>query len=399
MTRTVVSSLIAMVIITAVLRLRLPGADDGIRPARVSGQGRRQPGRRSTGTVVGSRLAGQEFTKSRYFHGRLSATSPTYNAAGTTLLEPRPDEPGPRRRRSTSRSRPSSRLEGPYNPGLTAGDIPVDAVTTSGSGIDPHITPAYAQLQAPRVAANRGLTLERVLQLVDDSTDDRFVGFWGEPGVNVLELNLALDQETHPMSHPVRRASSPARSSTRAVGDSFLKLDPRHLFRNPVIFIVEIGSVITTVIFVLDAIRGTGAGALVHRRDLDLALADGALRELRRGRRRGSREGPGSLAASHPHDDDRPPADGQRRRRGRARDRAAAGRRRRRDSGRADPGRRRGDRRRRIGGRVRHHGRVRPRHPRGGRRPIGRHRRDAPALRPARRRKSRRSRASRSSTT
>ena len=69
-------------------------------------------------------------------------------------------------------------------------------MTTSGSGIDPHITPAYAKLQAPRVAANRGLPLARVLQLVDDNTDGRFIGFWGEPGVNVLELNLALDKET-----------------------------------------------------------------------------------------------------------------------------------------------------------------------------------------------------------
>jgi len=75
------------------------------------------------------------------------------------------------------------------------GDIPVDAVTTSGSGIDPDITPAYAALQSRRIAAVRQLPLERVQQLIDANTDGRSLGFLGEPGVNVLELNLALDKE------------------------------------------------------------------------------------------------------------------------------------------------------------------------------------------------------------
>ena len=73
--------------------------------------------------------------------------------------------------------------------------MPVDAVTTSGSGLDPHISPAYARLQAPRVAAVRHLPLARVLQLVDSNTDGRSFSFLGEPGVNVLALNLALDKE------------------------------------------------------------------------------------------------------------------------------------------------------------------------------------------------------------
>jgi K+-transporting ATPase ATPase C chain len=71
----------------------------------------------------------------------------------------------------------------------------VDAVTTSGSGIDPHISPAYAALQAPRIAAVRGLPLAHVQELIEDETDGRFAGFFGEPGVNVLELNLALEKE------------------------------------------------------------------------------------------------------------------------------------------------------------------------------------------------------------
>jgi K+-transporting ATPase ATPase C chain len=88
------------------------------------------------------------------------------------------------------------KLEGPYNPGLTVGDIPVDAVTTSASGIDPDISPAYAELQAPRIASVRGLPLDTVRELIADSNHGRAWGFFGEPGVNVLQLNVALDQES-----------------------------------------------------------------------------------------------------------------------------------------------------------------------------------------------------------
>jgi K+-transporting ATPase ATPase C chain len=86
-------------------------------------------------------------------------------------------------------------IEGRYDPGLTKGKVPVDAVTTSGSGVDPHISPANARIQAHRIAAVRRLPLDRVDKLVDDNTDGRFLGVIGEPGVNVLELNLALDKE------------------------------------------------------------------------------------------------------------------------------------------------------------------------------------------------------------
>ena len=107
------------------------------------------------------------------------------------------------------------KLERPYNPGLTIHDIPVDAVTTSGSGIDPHISPAYAQLQARRVAAVRHLPLATVQQLIDDNTDGRSLGFLGEPGVNVLELNLALDKEQGRNGTPRQPASSRATSSSQ----------------------------------------------------------------------------------------------------------------------------------------------------------------------------------------
>ena len=86
-------------------------------------------------------------------------------------------------------------LEGPYNPGLTTAGVPVDAVTASASGVDPHISKANAEIQARRVAAVRKLALQRVQQLIGDSTDGRFFGVIGEPGVNVPELNLALGKE------------------------------------------------------------------------------------------------------------------------------------------------------------------------------------------------------------
>ena len=73
--------------------------------------------------------------------------------------------------------------------------MPVDAVTTSASGVDPHISEANARIQARRVAEVRGIELDRVLELVEDNTDDRALGFLGEPGVNVLELNLAIEEE------------------------------------------------------------------------------------------------------------------------------------------------------------------------------------------------------------
>jgi potassium-transporting ATPase KdpC subunit len=86
-------------------------------------------------------------------------------------------------------------LEGPHTPGLAEGDVPVDAVTTSASGVDPHISVANARIQANRIAETRGLSLDRINELIDENTDNRDLGVLGESGVNVLELNLALDEE------------------------------------------------------------------------------------------------------------------------------------------------------------------------------------------------------------
>ena len=146
------------------------------------------------GAVVGSKLAAQQFTSPKYFMERPSGTTPAYNAAATTFANLGPTSPV-LAHNVHSAIKAILKLEGPYNPGLTVHDIPVDAVTTSGSGIDPDISPAYARLQSHRVAAVRHLPLATVQKLIGQSTDGRSLGFFGEPGVNVLELNLALDRE------------------------------------------------------------------------------------------------------------------------------------------------------------------------------------------------------------
>jgi K+-transporting ATPase ATPase C chain len=147
------------------------------------------------GKVVGSALAAQSFTSPKYFMERPSATSPAYNAAGTTFSNLGPTDPA----LATEVHQQIGailKLEAPYNPGLTVHDIPVDAVVPSGSGIDPEISIAYADLQARRVAAVRHLPLATVASLIKKYTQGRSWGFFGEPGVNVLELNIALDKES-----------------------------------------------------------------------------------------------------------------------------------------------------------------------------------------------------------
>jgi potassium-transporting ATPase KdpC subunit len=149
----------------------------------------------SNGKVVGSKLSAQSFTSAKYFHERPSGTTPAYNAAGTTFGNLGPTDPALAKAVATN-VQAILKLEGPYNPGLTVHDIPVDAVTTSGSGIDPDISPAYAALQSRRIAAVRHLPLATVQHLIKQSTDGRSLGIFGEPGVNVLELNIALDKES-----------------------------------------------------------------------------------------------------------------------------------------------------------------------------------------------------------
>jgi K+-transporting ATPase ATPase C chain len=191
--RDVTRTLIAIVALTVVFGLVYPALMTAFASVAFPDKARGSLIERN-GKVIGSRLAAQGFASPRYFHERPSATAPPYNPAATTFANLGPTSTVLAKNVHDA-IQAILRLEGPYNPGLTAAGIPVDAVTTSASGIDPDISPAYAQLQAPRIAAVRHLPLATVKQLIDQNTDGRSLGFLGEPGVNVLELNLALDSK------------------------------------------------------------------------------------------------------------------------------------------------------------------------------------------------------------
>jgi len=143
----------------------------------------------TNGRVVGSSLIGQAFDDPRYFWSRPSATSPTpNNAAASTGSNLGPTNPA--LLKAVQARVAALRAADPEH---AAGAVPVDLVTTSGSGLDPHISPAAALYQVPRVARARGLEQQRVRALVEANIEDRTLGLLGEPRVNVLILNLALD--------------------------------------------------------------------------------------------------------------------------------------------------------------------------------------------------------------
>jgi K+-transporting ATPase ATPase C chain len=142
---------------------------------------------RKDGFVVGSSLIGQDFDDPRYFWGRLSATTPACNAASSSGSNYGPLNPA-LEQAAASRATVLRAAD----PGNTA-PIPVDLCTSSASGLDPHISPAAAYWQVPRVAKARGLAQERVRALVAARVEPRTLGILGEPRVNVLLLNLALD--------------------------------------------------------------------------------------------------------------------------------------------------------------------------------------------------------------
>jgi K+-transporting ATPase ATPase C chain len=139
------------------------------------------------GQVVGSELIGQQFTAPGYFHPRPSASDYDGAASGGSNL-------GPTNPAFLDAVDSRARAFREAN-GLPVDElVPADGVTASGSGLDPHITPANALLQAGRVARERDLSLEEVRRLITDNTEPRGLGFLGEPAVNVLMLNLALDE-------------------------------------------------------------------------------------------------------------------------------------------------------------------------------------------------------------
>ena len=190
--RDLTTAAIAIVFLTLVLGIAYPlattGASQLLFPGAANGSKVEVDGK-----LVGSKLIGQDFRGlPRYFQGRPSATEYSADVTFFNNLGPNSKELSEffAQELATYLAR-----ERRYDPGLTAADVPVAAVTTSAAGGDPPISLANARIQARRVAAVRGLPLSRVLDLIGAHTDERFLGLFGEPGVNVLELNLALDKE------------------------------------------------------------------------------------------------------------------------------------------------------------------------------------------------------------
>jgi len=210
MRRQLLPAIMMMVIFTVLLGVAYPLVVTGVAQGAFSEQAN---GSKLTvnGKVVGSKLLGQTFTEAKYFHGRPSAAGAAADGSDATdpsnAKETVPNDP-----KDLSQDISSGSNWGPTNPDLLAAvqqraadyrkengltkdaEVPVDAVTASASGLDPHISVANARIQANRVARVRGIGLAAVDHVIDDHTDRRSLGFLGEAGVNVLELNVALDK-------------------------------------------------------------------------------------------------------------------------------------------------------------------------------------------------------------
>lgn len=205
MKRDLITSALAIVVLTIVLGIAYPVVVTGV--AQVAWPNKADGSQITAGgKVVGSKLLAQPFVidtgrkdsdgnpismpDPRYFQPRPSQSA--YNPAATFFSNRGPNDAAARYFYRDGLAAYLA-LERPYDPGLSAAAVPVDAVTTSGSGVDPHISVANARIQAHRVAAVRHLAPAEVAKLVDEHTDGRSLGVLGEPGVNVTTLNLALD--------------------------------------------------------------------------------------------------------------------------------------------------------------------------------------------------------------
>jgi K+-transporting ATPase ATPase C chain len=211
--RDLISTATGMLVLTLLLGILFPLAITGISQVAFPGNANGQKVY-AGGRLVGSKIIGQQFTDvvtrhgkpqvnkngtpvttpdRRYFQTRPSATVPADNPSATTFSNLGPNDLVTEQAIAAN-SKAYLQLERPYDPGLTVAAVPVDAVNTSASGIDPDISPANAAIQAHRVAAVRHLPLATVTSLISTYTHGRGLGFSGEPGVNVLQLNLALDR-------------------------------------------------------------------------------------------------------------------------------------------------------------------------------------------------------------
>jgi potassium-transporting ATPase KdpC subunit len=182
---------VALVVFTVLVGLAYPLLMFGIGQVAFGGGADGSLVVAANGQVVGSSLIGQSFDAPEYFWGRPSAAGDGYDAGASGASNLGPTS---RTLADTVQERIDALLEG--HPGRSAADIPGELVTASGSGLDPHISPAAAEFQVDRVAAARRLDPERVRMLAREHTAGRDLGFLGEPRVNVLELNLALDTVT-----------------------------------------------------------------------------------------------------------------------------------------------------------------------------------------------------------
>lgn len=189
LTKHLVVAILMTIVTTLLLGVVYPLAVTGLAqvlfPAQANGQLVERGGK-----LVGSRIIGQAFSSPGYFRGRPSAAGTGYDAAnsgGTNL--------GPTNKKLVAAVTAAADAAKRENPGQP---VPIDLVTSSASGLDPHISPAAAAFQVPRVARERGVATGEIQRLVDAHTADRQLGFLGEAVVNVLELNLSLDEQ-HPM--------------------------------------------------------------------------------------------------------------------------------------------------------------------------------------------------------